>query len=141
MSRPSILIMLIAACLLAGCNSAGDKLYPVTGRVMLKDRKPVAGAIIEFSSSAGYSARAKTSTDGTFSILTDQKPGARAGSYRVAVIQMLVIDGAGSHAKAHHAAMVLHPKYARFETSGLVYDVKPDAENYYELILDSAAQR
>lgn len=133
--------MLMAACLVAGCGSAGDKLYPVTGRVLLRDRKPVAGAIVEFSSSAGYAARGRTNTDGTFSVTTGQQAGARAGTYRVAVIQMLVIDGAGSHAKAHHAALVLHPKYARFETSGLEFEVKPDADNTCELVLDSAAQR
>ncbi|MBL8821846.1 MAG: carboxypeptidase regulatory-like domain-containing protein [Planctomycetia bacterium] len=141
MSNRFFLALLIAASSLAGCGSSSDKLYPVTGRVLLKDRKPVAGAIVEFSSLAGHGARARTNPDGTFTITSGGKPGALPGAYRVAVIQMLVIDGAGSHSKAHHAPLVLNPKYARFESSGLEYEVKPDRDNVYELILDSAAQR
>jgi len=124
----------------AGCSSSGLDLQPVTGKVVFKDRRPVKGAIIELVSEAGTGARGKTDSEGRFELSTGGHKGALVGKYQVAIIQMLVIDGAASHSKSHHAALVIHPKYAKLETSGLVCEVK-NGSNELTFELDTAAPK
>jgi hypothetical protein len=70
--------------------SKGEKLYPVEGKVMLKDA-PLKGALVTFHPTTpseelkdlpvGF-----TADDGTFKLTTGQADGAAAGSYTVTII-------------------------------------------------------
>lgn len=136
-ARSGAFLLLLVAL---GCGASGPRLYPVTGRVVLKDGKPVAGAVVEFAAADGSGARGKTDADGRFELSTGGRKGAAAGPHRVAVVQMLVADGAAAHVKPHHAPLVIHPKYAKLETSGLTRDVAAGA-NDFALELDPAAEK
>jgi hypothetical protein len=108
--------------------------------VIFTDRRPVKGAMVEFVADDGASARAKTDENGKFTLSTGNATGARAGKYRIAVIHMIVIDGAGKHSQAHHATLVVHPRYAKPESSGLAREVKPE-ENNFTIEVEPAARR
>ena len=75
----------IILCLIAvGCDS-GPKLVPASGTVTLKD-KPIPGADVIFVPDAGGGpVIGRTDEEGKFSLTTDGKPGAYAGSYKVAL--------------------------------------------------------
>lgn len=100
----------------------------------------MAGAVVEFAADGGSGARGKTGPDGRFELSTGGRPGAAAGSYRIVVIQMVVADGAAAHAGAHHAALVVHPRYAKFETSGLTREVGAGS-NDFAIEVEPAAER
>lgn len=123
-----------------GCGSSGPALHPVAGKVAYRDGRPVAGAMVEFAAADGTGARGKTGADGRFELTTGDRKGAAAGSYRVAIVQMTVADGAAGHIGAHHAPLVLHPKYAKFETSGLTREVKA-GPNEIAIEVEPAAER
>lgn len=133
--------LLAACCLTAlGCGASGPALYPVTGRLSLKDGRPVAGAVVEFAAADGSGARGRTDPAGRFVLETGGVPGAAAGPCRVAVVQMVVADGAAGHAKSRHAAAVVHPRYAKFATSGLTREVKP-AANEFDIVVEQVENR
>ncbi|HMO35103.1 MAG TPA: carboxypeptidase-like regulatory domain-containing protein [Gemmatales bacterium] len=133
----SVVLLSLFTCL--GCSPAGDY-HAVKGRVIFRDRQPVKGAMIEFVATDGTTARAKTDQHGKFELATGNIKGVRAGYYRVAIIHMIVIDGAAKHSQAHHARLVVHPKYAKCETSGLTRDVQPGT-NDFTIEVETAAQR
>lgn len=133
-------VLLLCIVVLSGCGTSEPELQPVTGRVTFKDKKAIQGAIVEFVSEGGPGVRGKTDSDGRFELTTNGHKGAMTGKYQVAILQMLVIDGAASHSKAHHATLVIHPKYAKLETSGLEREVKAGS-NEFTFELDTAAQR
>ena len=122
-----------------GCGTREPDVYPVTGKVVFRDGRPVVGAIVEFVPATGPGARAKTGTDGAFELTTGTRKGAVAGAHKVAVVQLAVADGAMAHVKAHHATMVVHPKYAGFQTSGLTRDVAP-GPNEFTIEVEPAAE-
>ena len=72
-----------------GCSGA-DKLNPVTGKVLHKD-KPLAGALVTFHPKGpadikAFPSTALTKEDGTFTLTTGDKEGAPAGEYVVTII-------------------------------------------------------
>lgn len=123
-----------------GCGSSGPELHPVTGKVVFKDGRPVVGAMVEFVAENGSGARGKTGPDGRFELTTGDRKGAVVGAYRVAVVQMVVADGAAAHVKAHHDWLAIHPKYAKFDTSELRHEVKATV-NDFTIELDAASER
>jgi hypothetical protein len=129
----------VALAAVVGCGSSPE-LQPVTGRVILKDGRPIEGAMVEFASESGFGARGKTGPDGRFELATDGREGAVAGTHRVVVVQMVVADGAAAHVTKQHAHLVIHPKYAKFDTSGLTREVKA-GPNDFILELDPAAEK
>jgi hypothetical protein len=129
---------LLAALVTAGCGSGGPPVYPVTGVVQFRGGKPLAAGLVEFAPvDGGPAARGRLNADGTFTLSTDDRPGAVAGKHRVAVLPMVVADGApASH---RHKAVVVHPKHARFESSGLTATVEAGKTNHFTLEVDPAS--
>lgn len=130
----------IGCVALAGCGPGGPPLHSVTGRVLLTGGKPVEGAVVEFASPDGSGARGRTGPGGQFELATGGLPGAVAGTHRVAVLQMVVADGAASHVGPHHAPLVVHPRYAGFATSGLTREVRA-GPNDFTIEVEPAAQK
>jgi hypothetical protein len=112
-----------------GCGPDGPELHPVTGKVELQDGRPVAGAMVEFAAEGGFGARGKTNTDGRFELSHDGRKGAAVGRYRVAIVHMVVADGAVAH-KPGHGWLAIHPKYARLDTSQLSREVKAGPNDF-----------
>lgn len=134
-----LMVVIPMACVL-GCGPTELELAPVTGKVVFPDGKPVVGAMIEFADLHGSGARGKTDADGRFELTTGGRKGAVVGTHRVAVVHMIIADGAAAHVKARHARLVIHPKYATFETSGLHREVKA-GPNDFILELDAAEEK
>jgi len=116
-----LISLALAASTLTGC--AERKIYPVSGQIVDPDGNPVTeikGAAIEFES-LDFKASANSSIDenGNFSLTTQTAgDGAHVGKNRVAIIRAYV----GPENPVPH---VIHPKYEKFETSGLEITVEP----------------
>lgn len=124
MIRSAVVLSLL---MVAGCGPSGPKLVPVSGKVNFVDGKPVPGGIIEcLPMAGGASARGRIETNGQFHLDTGGQPGAVVGTYRVIVMQIVQADGAAQHVGSHHAKLVVHPKYAKVDSSGLTLNV-PEA--------------
>ncbi|HVK08954.1 MAG TPA: hypothetical protein VM597_09285 [Gemmataceae bacterium] len=126
--------------LVVGCGSPGPDLHVVTGRVVFGDGRPVSAGVIEFAPpDGGPTARGRIGTDGRFTLMTGDRPGAVAGPHRIAVVQAVIAEGAAGHAGRHHAASVVHPRFAAFATSGLAREVAGGAANDFLIEVEPAA--
>jgi hypothetical protein len=80
---------LVAIVALAFVSCSSSSLHPVRGRVVVGD-KPAAGAVVMFHPEDGdlnsIPSTAIAGEDGTFTVSTGDKPGARAGKYVVTVV-------------------------------------------------------
>jgi hypothetical protein len=89
-SRPRVVGVLFAALTLAvmSCSPA-DTLHPVRGKVSVNGA-PAPGALLVFHPEGGdmksIPATATTGPDGTFTLVTGDKPGARSGKYVVTLV-------------------------------------------------------
>jgi hypothetical protein len=109
---------------------------PVTGIVVYPDGRPVGYGMIEFSPEDGRpSARSKIGTDGRFTLITGEKPGAVPGRHKIVVVQM----GAANPAQVghKHKGLTVDRVYSRYETSGLARDVQPDQPNEFTIEVDA----
>jgi hypothetical protein len=119
----------------ASCDSGGT-LNPVHGKVMVGG-KPAAGASVVFqvegSDINDIPATGTCGSDGTFSLVTRDKPGARAGKYIVTVIwpdtakkptEQQMMMGLGPDAPD-----LLGGRYASAKTSPLQAEVKSGENN------------
>ena len=78
-------VVALGAIGLAGCGgSTMPKIYPATGTVTWKG-EPLADATVSFVPSVGAPSDGKTDAQGKFTIMTNGKPGARAGACKVTV--------------------------------------------------------
>jgi hypothetical protein len=78
-------LALLSACL-AGCGGSAP-VYPVKGKVVLSDGRPLAGGAIQFiPKPGGMLAYGQIKPDGTFSLRSlDHREGAQAGEYKVRI--------------------------------------------------------
>ena len=106
---------------LAGCGESkqGPTLYPVSGKVVGSDGKPLEHVSVVLhpvgsSDPEFVKPRAQTKADGTFAVTTlSAGDGSPAGEYRVTLEQWLVLKPDAPPANK------LPAKYAKPETSGL----------------------
>jgi len=88
--RPAPVVLLAGFLLLGGGCKKSEPLYPVTGKVMLGKNKVTEG-IVTFvpdeskGNKSKFSPTGKIESDGTYTLMTDGKPGAPAGWYKVIV--------------------------------------------------------
>lgn len=122
--RAAMVAAVFASFALAGCGSKGPTLYPVTGKVLGPDGKPLARASVVFhpvgaADPNAVKPRGTAGEDGTFVLTTTTTgDGAPAGEYRVTVEQWR----AGSRPDDPPANR-LPPKYANPDQSGLTATV------------------
>jgi hypothetical protein len=111
----------MAVVLLGAIGCGGRKLYPVEGKIVFPDGRPVtglAGGTVEFDPLEGKEgARGEIQEDGTFRLGT-VKPGdgAYPGRYQVCVVPAQVLDRPNPR--------VLDRRFEDFKTSGLKVEVK-----------------
>lgn len=125
------------AATVLGCGG-GPAVYPVSGYVRSHDgRRPTFGTIEFRSDSGGQIAAAKIAPDGSFRLSTfGDGDGALAGHHRAIIVQ--VINTEHLPLEQHHHVLDIHPRYARYETSGLEFTIEPGGKDNLEIVVDEA---
>jgi hypothetical protein len=125
--------------LVAGCDSGGDSLIAVRGRVAYHGTALTAGTIVftpdTQRGAAGPIARGDIQADGSYQVWTDEKPGAAAGFYRVTVLAV-ESSGFGPTDTTRVPRSLLPDKYRDPELSGLACEVKASQENHIDFDLE-----
>lgn len=86
-----LVLALVLGIISCSNGPGGDKLYPVTGKIMYKDQ-PAAGAMVTFhpkhakNQLAVHRPYGVAKDDGTFVLVTGRDQGAAAGEYAVTVV-------------------------------------------------------
>jgi hypothetical protein len=118
------------ACLftLLGVSGCGGGLYPVQGQVVYEDGTPMTEGFVICEMQEGGAAvmaRGPIQPDGTFRLGT-RKPGdgARPGKYRVLVTPRARTE------EEKNLPPVLDPKFTRYSTSGLEFEVKKEKNDF-----------
>ncbi len=108
--------------------------YPVKGKVMLSDGKPLTSGVIVFAlPEKGMEFEAPLGSDGSFALKSSYGEGAPEGSYKIRIQPDVTkpVD-----AKGRHAAKPPYPaKYGDETTSGLTVVVKPSANELEPITL------
>jgi hypothetical protein len=118
---------------LAGCNKPPAKPLPVQGRVTYQG-VPLPGGTLVFTpdvarGGSGPVARAEIQPDGTYSLRTEDQPGAYPGWYRVTVACFQGAPGTVPRS-------LLPTSYLDPELSGVAREVKAGPENTLDINLD-----
>jgi hypothetical protein len=141
--RRAGLVLTVAALIgLAGCESnpvVSLTLYPVKGRVLLPDGKPLSTGRIVFvgGKSAITSGPAAIESDGTFVVKGSSGDGLPEGDYRVRLeVDESKLPPSGGDPAKRNATLPFPPKYSDEDLSDLTATVKPDASgNSFEFKL------
>ena len=142
MLKYGLLIALLGAAMMLGCNSGGQRIAPVSGTVTYNG-KPVPGAHVSFVPSDGSSRAAEGLTDanGKFTLGTfSTSDGAVVGTHKIGVIANGPArparpgEGSGMPGETVPGPPLIPAKYFSPETSGITQEVKPGS-NSVELTL------
>jgi hypothetical protein len=118
----------VFALALAAAAGCGSKMYPVQGKVVYKDGQPLPGGQVIFEPEdpeAKFSVRGDIQADGTFQMGTfTDDDGVPAGTYRAAVVPK---PSPNPDARPRPPPPI-HPRFGRFDKSGLKYTVPRDHE-------------
>ncbi len=114
------LLLLPAVVLVAAGGCGKYTTHPVTGVVQLDDGTPVPRAVVTFEAVDGsLSAHGVTNAEGRFRLSTvGREDGAVAGRYLASIRPLDPVD-----AESQQRPIRIDPKYFRFETSELEYEV------------------
>jgi hypothetical protein len=122
--RVSLFPTAVAALALAAPGCGDDNVgklsgshYPVTGKVLMEDGKPLVGARVVLTDGV-IAPSGEVGSDGTFKISTGDREGAPAGEYKVK------IEPPGGPTMKNRKP-VIPLRYADEDTSGLTATVKP----------------
>lgn len=127
-------VALGALCLVSGCGTDRVPTYPVTGRIVFADGRPVRHGRVEVESREhGLTATGTIEHDGTFVLGTyTADDGAVAGTHSAIVVQIVIADGSFTHSVDHGRPVPV--RYADYGTSPLEVTVEPQP-NQIELQL------
>jgi hypothetical protein len=123
---------------LAGCHDDGRiATFPASGVVKFSDGQPLAGGTIVCESPHGLAARGNIDSSGHFVLGTyDQEDGAVAGKHKVAVWpEYNPLERKGA-ATGKAALPVVADRYQNFATSEVEIEVKPGANEEFEIVLE-----
>jgi hypothetical protein len=119
-------LVLPAALVLALAGGCASRKFPVVGKVVFKDGTPLPGGLVVFSPldpGSHVGARGYIKPDGTFELSTE-KPGDGSLEGRYQVLVRPPSQGHGEDDPRRNLPLI-DPRYTRFETSGLQFEVKP----------------
>ncbi|MBM4068092.1 MAG: hypothetical protein FJ271_03995 [Planctomycetes bacterium] len=119
-SRHAGAVLVVCLC---SCGDEQPPTFPVSGKVVFQNGVPVTHAIIEFTRPSGPMARARLAGDGSFALETAGRPGAVAGTHRIAIIPIAIAEDVSPAQHQHGPARAIPAKYRRQETSGLERDI------------------
>jgi hypothetical protein len=128
----------VIAASAVGCEKnplASVKLYPVNGKVLLADGKPLSsGHVVFVGSESMISSTANIESDGSFAIKTDSGGGLPEGPYKVRIE-----GGSGTDGKASgksKGGLPFDKQFLDEDASGLTAGVSNDeAKNNFEFTL------
>lgn len=132
-----------AGCLLGavvGCG--GDRsIQPVRGHVQASDgRRATFGMVELMAEPGGQVASGVIEEDGSFRLTTvHDGDGAVARRHRAIVVQ--VVNTEHIPLEEHHHVLDVHPRHARYDTSGLTFTIEPGKQNYLEIVVDEAPKQ
>jgi hypothetical protein len=113
---------------LAGAAGCGSRMYPVQGKVVFKDGRPLPGGQVIFEpedKEAKFSARGDIQADGTFRMGTHtDDDGVPAGTYRAVVMP----KPPPNPDQRPRPPPPIHPRFQSFDKSGLKYTVPSDQQ-------------
>jgi hypothetical protein len=115
-----------------GCG--GKRTYQVAGKVTFKDGTPLNGGQVVFEpvdKDAKIGARGQIQADGTFRMGTYRDDdGVSEGKHKVLVVPPLppILD------ERRPAPPILHPRFQKFDSSGLEYTVTRDNKEYHIIV-------
>jgi hypothetical protein len=131
-ARVGVLGLVIALSSLAGCGSndaapSSMKTYPVKGKVVLGDGKPLTSGVVVFASpEKGMEFEAPLEADGAFSVKSSYGDGAPEGAYKIRIQADVTKPGEAKGRGRRVATNLPYPaKYGDETTSGLTAVVKP----------------
>jgi hypothetical protein len=131
-TRLGAAVLLAAALAAGGCGPDGPKLYPVEGKVTLKDGTPVKAGHVILHPDAGNGNKSRevcqgTIQDGAYSIRTGARDGAPPGKYKVIIEAVAGVD-----ASSYITEWLADEKYLNSDTSQLTLEVveKPEGGRY-----------
>jgi hypothetical protein len=120
------------AALAAGCGDPDAvptslKTYPVKGKVVLADGKPLSsGVVVLASPEKGMEFEGRVQPDGTFQVKSSYGDGAPEGAYKIRIQADTSKPGDGkSKGRRSGANLPYPPRYGDEATSGLTAVVKP----------------
>jgi hypothetical protein len=118
-----------------GCGDKGRiETYRATGSVEYMDGQAIESGSVLFVATDGQPPARAMINNGRFTLGTyEESDGAAAGSFQVAV---LLEPPADYDPDAGRAPPTADTKYGRPETSGLSFEVAPDADNDFEIKLE-----
>ncbi|WP_145952095.1 carboxypeptidase regulatory-like domain-containing protein [Paludisphaera borealis] len=122
---------------LAGCGSSDSAptsmtTYPVKGKVLLADGKPLASGVVVFAlPEKGMEFEAPLESDGSFALKSSYGEGAPEGSYKIRIQADLSkpADPKARGGRRSGANLAYPAKYGDETTSGLTAVVKPSAND------------
>jgi hypothetical protein len=129
---------LVAVAAVPGCDPGGPKLYPVRGKVTLKDGSPIkfGHVILHADASKGNTSQEisqGTIRNGEYTIMTGAREGAPLGAYRVSIEAADEVD----EANPYFTKWFAHEKYVNPDKSGLTMEVVESPEDgRYDFKLD-----
>jgi hypothetical protein len=134
------LLVILMTGMVVGCGSERS-VHPVQGHVQSADGRRATFGTVEFkAASGGQIASGRIEQDGSFRLSTfGDGDGAVAGRHRAIVVQ--VINTEHLPLEQHHHVLDVHPRYARYETSGLEFTVEPGGKNDLEIVVDEAPRK
>ena len=135
---PLVVIWMIGT--MVGCGGERS-VHPVRGHVQALDgRRPTFGTVEFKADAGGQIATGRIEQDGSFCLSTfENGDGAVAGRHRAIIVQ--VVNTEHLPLDRHHHVLDIHPRYARYETSGLEFTTEPGGQNNLEIVVDEAARK
>jgi hypothetical protein len=136
-------VLWLSAAMLIGSGGCGDHYslpttYPVTGKVLLPDGKPLtSGRIMFVSKESGLTFGGPIGSDGTYTLKTDARDGAPEGNYKVRVeIDETSMPHANAVKGKRSLQLPFANKFTDEDASQLTATVKPDqSSNQFEFKL------
>jgi len=128
---------LVMSGTMLGCGD-GPTVYPVRGHVPSHDgRRPTFGTVEFRSDPGGQIAAGRIAPDGSFRLSTfGNEDGALAGRHKAIIVQ--VVNTEHLPLEKHHHVLDIHPRHARYATSGLEFTIEPGGQNDLEIVVDHA---
>ncbi len=123
----------VALAASGGCGESRE-FAPVSGTVYYNG-KPVDSGVVMFQPAAGEMARGTIRADGTYTLETlGKSSGVAPGSCKVRVSVRSAAPNTGGEVGL--GKLLIPEVYSDFDRSGLVFDVRPDRQEPYDIRLE-----
>ncbi len=131
-------LVTVVGMAVAGCGQGSFRTgpdYPVKGKVLLADGKPLrSGRVVFVSSATALSYMGRIGDDGGFELKQGDRVGAPAGDYKVRVE---VDETSLPKSRGKSSNLPFPPRYRDEDTSKLTATVKAEPENPFEFKLSN----